>query len=129
MFSKSNKKKKVKVKVVHGKGKVLSRVKYAVKQGIKNRETMVRYSQRTFGSSLLAVRLHGDVGVEMVQSAIGLFATIPAALVHALNLLVPSSGTLVLLRAGNGHKGVNLLKFKFGLANARRSFPKHSRQL
>lgn len=61
-----------------------------------------------FGSSLLAVRLHGDMRVEMVQSAVGLLASIPAALVHALDFLIASAGALVLLRAWDGHERVNL---------------------
>lgn len=96
---------------------------------MKSQETMVRYSQRTFGSPLLSVRLHSDVGVEMVQSAVGLFATIPATLVHALNFFIPSSRTLMLLRAGDRHERINLLKIKFALANARRGFVIHPRQL
>jgi len=62
----------------------------------------------TFRSSLLAVRLHGDVGIEMVQSAISLLTTVPSALVHALDFFVSSAGTLVLLGARNGDEGVNL---------------------
>lgn len=103
------------------KDRVLPSAKYATNQGMRQ-ETMVRYSQRTFGSSLLSMRLHGDVGIEMVQSAVGLFATVPATLVHALNLLVSSSRTLMLLRSGDGHERVNLWKIKFALANARCSF-------
>lgn len=73
----------------------------------------MRKSQPTFGSSLLAVRLHGDVRVEMVQSAIGLLASIPAALVHALDFLITSTGAFVLLSAGDGNKRVNLFKVEF----------------
>lgn len=91
------------------KDKGLPSAKYAANQGM-SQETVVRYSQRTFGSSLLSMRLHGDVGIEMVQSAVGLFATVPATLVHALDLLISSSRTLVLLRPGDGHERVNLLK-------------------
>lgn len=72
------------------------------------------------------MRLHGDVGIEMVQSAVGLFATVPATLIHALDLLVTSSRTLVLLCTRDGHERVNLLKIKFALANARRSFITYS---
>jgi hypothetical protein len=50
------------------------------------------------------VRLHGNVRVKMVQSAVGLLATVPAALVHALNLLVTSSRALVLLCPRDGYK-------------------------
>ena len=62
----------------------------------------------TFRSSLLPVRLHGDVSVKMVQSAIRLLATVPSALVHALDFFISSAGTLVLLGAWNGDEGVNL---------------------
>lgn len=74
------------------------------------------------------MRLHGDVGVEMVQSTVSLFATVPATFVHALNLFISSSRTLMLLRAGDGHERVNLLNIKFALANARRSFMIYSSQ-
>lgn len=53
------------------------------------------------------MRLHGHMGIEMVQGAIGLFATVPAALVHALNLFVTAARPLVLLGTGNGHEGVD----------------------
>lgn len=43
----------------------------------------------------------------MVQSAVGFLAAVPAALVHALNLLVPATGALVLLRAWDGDKRVH----------------------
>lgn len=45
------------------------------------------------------MRLHGHMGVEMVQSAVRFFTAIPATFVHALNLFVPAPGTLVLLCA------------------------------
>lgn len=54
------------------------------------------------------MRLHSNVGVEMVQSSVGLLATVPATLVHALDFLIPSPRTLVLLSTRDGHKGVNL---------------------
>lgn len=62
----------------------------------------------TFRSALLAVGLHSNMRIEMVQSAVCLFAAIPAALVHALNLLVAASGTLVLLGTGNRDERVDL---------------------
>jgi hypothetical protein len=58
----------------------------------------------------LAVRLHSYVGVKVVQCAIGLFATVPAALVHALNLFISSTGTLVLLGPRDGDEGVDLTR-------------------
>jgi hypothetical protein len=48
------------------------------------------------------------MGVEMVQSAIGLLAAIPSALVHAFDLFVSSAGSLVLLGTRNGDERVNL---------------------
>jgi hypothetical protein len=53
------------------------------------------------------MRLHRNVGVQVVQSAIGFFASVPAALVHALNFLISSAGSLVLLRAWNWHERVH----------------------
>jgi hypothetical protein len=64
--------------------------------------------QHTFGDTLLAVRLHCNVSIEMVQSTVRLLAAIPSALVHALDLLVSSTRPLVLLGARNGHKAVHL---------------------
>ena len=43
----------------------------------------------------------------MVERAISLLAAIPATLVHALNFFVASSGTLVLLCAGDGNERVD----------------------
>ena len=56
----------------------------------------------------MTVRLHGDVGVQVVKSAVGLLTSVPAALIHALDLFVPATGSLVLLRTGNRDKGVDL---------------------
>ena len=64
----------------------------------------------TFWSSLVAMRLHCHVCVEMVQCSVCLFATIPATFVHSLNLLVSSSRSFVLLRTGDWHEGVNLCR-------------------
>lgn len=54
------------------------------------------------------MRLHGDVCIEMVESAVGLLASVPATLVHALNLLVASARALVLLRSRDRNKRVHL---------------------
>ena len=62
----------------------------------------------TFRSSLLAVRLHGDVGIKMVQSSVSLLTAIPATLVHALDFFVSSTGSLVLLSTGNRDERVDL---------------------
>jgi hypothetical protein len=64
----------------------------------------------TFRCSLLSVGLHGNVSVKVVQRAIGFFTAIPSTLVHALDLFVSSSRSLMLLSTGNGNKGVNLGK-------------------
>lgn len=64
--------------------------------------------QHTFWSAFGAVRLHRDVRVQVVESAIRLLAAVPAALVHALNLLVATTGPLVLLRTRDGNEGVDL---------------------
>jgi len=57
-----------------------------------------------FWCSLLAVRLHCDVRVEMVQGTIGFFAAVPATLIHTLNFFVTPARSLVLLRARDGYK-------------------------
>lgn len=57
-----------------------------------------------FWCSLCAVRLHRDVRVKVVQSTICLLAAVPATLVHALNLFVASTRSLVLLRAWNWYE-------------------------
>jgi hypothetical protein len=54
------------------------------------------------------MRLHRHMGVEVVQCAIGLLASIVATLVHALNLLVASPGPLVLLCARNRDEAIDL---------------------
>lgn len=53
------------------------------------------------------MRLHSDVRVQMVESSVGLFTAVPAALVHALNFFIATSGPLVLLRAWNGNERVD----------------------
>lgn len=63
------------------------------------------------------MRLHGDMGVEVVKSAIGLLATIPSTLVHSLNFLVSSSRSLVLLCARNGDKRVDLKRYWVSLSD------------
>ena len=56
----------------------------------------------------LTVRLHGDVGIEMIQCAIGLLTAIPPTFVHALDFFVSSTGALMLLGARNRNEGVYL---------------------
>lgn len=62
----------------------------------------------TLRNTLLAVRLHGDVGIKMVQGAVGFLAAIPATLVHPLDLLIAPARSLVLLGAGNGYEAEDL---------------------
>jgi len=62
---------------------------------------------RTFWCSLRAVRLHGDVCVQMIQGAVSFFATVPAALVHALDFFISPAWPLVLLRARDWHERVD----------------------
>jgi len=54
-----------------------------------------------FRSTLVAVRLHSNMGIEMVQSAVCFFTSIPSTFVHALDFFVSSTRTLMLLGAGN----------------------------
>jgi hypothetical protein len=71
-------------------------------------QTGLKNPGHTIGSALGAMALHGDVGIEMVQGTIGLFAAVIAALVHALNLLITPPRTLMLLGAGNRDEAVDL---------------------
>ncbi len=75
---------------------------------VAKKEQQVTWLKLTFRSALLTVRLHSYVGIQVVQCAISLLTTIPSTLVHALDLFVASSGTLVLLGAWDGNKGVDL---------------------
>jgi hypothetical protein len=61
-----------------------------------------------FRSSLGAVRLHSNVGIKVVQGAVCLLATVPTTLIHTLDFFITTSRTLVLLRARDGDKGVDL---------------------
>lgn len=62
----------------------------------------------TFRYALLTMRLHGNMRVQMVQSAVSFLAPVPAAFVHALDLLVASARSLVLLGPGNRHETEDL---------------------
>ena len=62
----------------------------------------------TIGSAFGAVALHGHVRVEVIESAVGFFAAIPAALVHAFNFLEAAARTLVLSGTGDGDERVDL---------------------
>lgn len=61
-------------------------------------------------SSFLAVRLHSNVSIEMVQSTICLFATVPAALIHSFDFLVAAAGSLMLLGTRDWDEGVDLAR-------------------
>jgi hypothetical protein len=53
------------------------------------------------------MRLHRNVRVQVVKGAIGLLTSVPAAFVHALDFLVSSARSLVLLCAWNWDKRVD----------------------
>ena len=76
-------------------------------QNLKKKETKL-----AFRSSLIAMTLHGNMRIQMIQCTIGLFAILMSAFVHAFNLFVSTTRTFCLLRARNGHKRVNLLTAK-----------------
>ena len=71
---------------------------------------IMRYNL-TFWGALRSMRLHCDVSIQVVQGAVGLLATVPSALVHALNLLVSATWTLVLLGTWNWDEGVDLAQW------------------
>jgi len=52
------------------------------------------------------MRLHSNMGIQVVQRAICLFTAIPSALIHALNLLISTTWTLVLLCTWDGYKWI-----------------------
>ena len=66
----------------------------------------------TLRCSLLAMRLHGDVSIQMVQCTVGLFTAVPSTLVHALDLFISTSRSLVLLRAWNRYERVDLRRVR-----------------
>jgi hypothetical protein len=63
--------------------------------------------KHTFRSALLTMRLHRDVRVQMIERAIGLLAPVPATLVHALDLFIAPTRSLMLLRAWNRYERVD----------------------
>lgn len=67
-----------------------------------------RLSKLTFWGALLTVRLHSNMGVQVVQSTICLLTSIPSALVHTLNLLITTAGTLMLLGTWDRNERVDL---------------------
>jgi hypothetical protein len=54
------------------------------------------------------VRLHRDVRIQMIECAVRLFAAVPATLVHALNLFVATTWSLVLLGTWDRNERVDL---------------------
>lgn len=64
-----------------------------------------------FWGSLRTVRLHRDVRIQVIEGAIRLFTTLPATLVHALNLFIAPTRSLVLLRTWNWNEGVHRRKW------------------
>lgn len=65
-------------------------------------------TELTLWSAFLPMRLHGNMRIQMVQSAICLFAPIPTTFVHSLNFFISSTRALVLLRTWDWDKGVDL---------------------
>jgi hypothetical protein len=68
---------------------------------------------QTFGRSLQTMRLHCDMGVQVIERAVRLLTTLVAALVHALYLLIPSARPFMLLCAWNGNKRVDLVRIRY----------------
>ena len=48
------------------------------------------------------------MGIQMVESAVGLLTSLIATFVHAFDFFVATTRTLVLLSTGNGHEGIDL---------------------
>lgn len=57
------------------------------------------------------MRLHRHVGIEVIECAVRLLATVPTTFVHPLDLFITPPRSLVLLCAGNGNERVNLYRF------------------
>ena len=64
----------------------------------------------TFRCTLLAMRLHGNMRVQVVQCTVCLLASLPSTFVHTFNFFVAATRALVLLSTWNGNKGVDLRK-------------------
>ena len=56
------------------------------------------------------MRLHSDMGIQMIERAICLLTSLPSTLVHTLNLFIAPARSLMLLGAGNRDKRINLRK-------------------
>jgi len=60
-----------------------------------------------FGCAFWTMRLHRDVSIQMIECAVCLLATVPAALVHAFDFFVSPARALVLLCTWDWHEGVD----------------------
>lgn len=56
------------------------------------------------------MRLHRDMGIQMIERAICLLTPLPSTLVHALNLFIAPARSLMLLGAGDRDERINLGK-------------------
>lgn len=65
----------------------------------------------TFWCTFLAMRLHRNMRVQMIQCTICLLASLPPAFVHAFDLFVAATRALVLLSTRNRNKRVDLRKW------------------
>ena len=65
----------------------------------------------TFRSTFLAVRLHGYVRVQVIQSTVSFLTPLMSTLVHALDLFVATSRAFVLLRTRDRNEGIYLRKW------------------
>ena len=63
----------------------------------------------TFRSSLIPMRLHRHMRVQVIECAVCFLTTLPATLVHSLDLFISATGALVLLGTGNRNEGIDLL--------------------
>lgn len=54
------------------------------------------------------MRLHSDMSIEMVQGAICLLTSVPSTLVHTLDLLISTTGSLVLLGTRDWDERIDL---------------------
>lgn len=64
----------------------------------------------TFRCTLLAVRLHRNMRIQVVQCTVCLLASLPSTFVHTLNLFVATTRAFVLLGTWDRNEGVDLRK-------------------
>ena len=65
-------------------------------------------AEHTFRCTLLPVRLHRHVCIEVVQGAICLLTALPPTFIHALDFFIAATRSLVLLSAGDWDEGIYL---------------------